>query len=178
MQEIAHSPYPVQRKVEHPPSVEATIRLVRHGLSARALERTLAYIHDHLCESFTLADLARAACISRFHFARLFRASVGSSPMEYVLKARMEAAKQMLARGDQKIAATAAALGFFDQSHFTRTFRRITGVSPGAFSRLHLQIGAMDTADCPDGMSGKRQRRYVDMRTASPSDSSFNSPIS
>lgn len=178
MQEIAHSPYPIQKIAEHPPSEETEVRLTPHGLSARALERTLAYIHDHLCESFTLADLARAACISRFHFARLFRASVGSSPMEYVLKARMEAAKQMLARGDQKIAATAAALGFFDQSHFTRTFRRITGVSPKAFSRLHLQIGELETADHPNGMPVKRRRRHLNTRTTLPSDSSFNPPVS
>jgi len=118
----------------------------RNGLSARALERTHAYIAQHLCESFSLADLARAACISRFHFARLFRASTGDSPMEYVLKARMEAAKEMLARGDQKIATTAAALGFFDQSHFTRTFRRMTGVSPRAFSHQHMHSAAAEPA--------------------------------
>lgn len=118
--------------------------ILPHGLSARALERTHAYIREHLSESFTLADLARAACISRFHFARLFRASTGNSPMEYVLNARMAAAKEMLVRGDQKIAATAAALGFFDQSHFTRTFRRVTGVSPRAFSRLHPHPGSAE----------------------------------
>ena len=107
------------------------------GLNARALARTHAYIQAHLCQNFTLADLAQAACISRFHFARQFRSSTGHSPMEYVLKLRMEAAKEMLVRGDQKIATTAAALGFFDQSHFTRTFRRMTGFSPRTFSHLH-----------------------------------------
>jgi AraC family transcriptional regulator len=135
------------------------------------LERALGYIHEHLCESFTLTDLARAACISRFHFARLFRASVGSSPMEYVLKARMEAAKRMLVRGDQKIAATAAALGFFDQSHFTRTFRRMTGVSPRAYSRLHLQSGAVEAASCCARTPTPRGRRSAGMRMASQPDS-------
>jgi AraC family transcriptional regulator len=115
------------------------------GLSPRALSRAKAYIASHMGESFSLSDLACAACISRFHFARLFRASTGRSPMEYVLNARMEAAKTMLARGDQKIAATAAALGFFDQSHFTRTFRRVTGVSPGAYSRQQPLAAAMES---------------------------------
>ncbi|WP_162125640.1 helix-turn-helix transcriptional regulator [Pseudoxanthomonas wuyuanensis] len=144
--EAASSSSPVQAAAAAPCAAEPHTRIASHGLSARALERTLAYIHEHLCESFTLADLARAACISRFHFARMFRVSVGSSPMEYVLKTRMEAAKRMLVRGDQKIAATAAALGFFDQSHFTRTFRRFTGVSPRAFSRLHPHSGSEDPA--------------------------------
>jgi AraC-like DNA-binding protein len=157
VQEIAHSSYPAPRSAEHLSPVNASTGLAPHGLSARALERALAYIHDHLCENFTLADLARAACISRFHFARLFRASLGSSPMEYVLKTRMEAAKQMLARGDQKIAATAAALGFFDQSHFTRTFRRMTGVSPRTFSRMHSQAGALAASDCCSGISIQRR---------------------
>lgn len=104
-----------------------------------ALQRVHDYIHAHLCDGIQLDDLAAAACISRFHFARVFRASTGDSPMEYVRKLRVEAAKQMLARGDQKIAATAAALGFCDQSHFTRTFRRMTGVSPRAFSHQHMR---------------------------------------
>jgi len=142
--ETVHSPCSSKAAVRCLLPATLDARLPSNGLSARALERTHTYIHEHLCESFSLADLAREACISRFHFARLFRASTGSSPMEYVLKARMEAAKQMLARGDQKIAATAAALGFFDQSHFTRTFRRMTGVSPRAFSRLHPHPAAAE----------------------------------
>lgn len=127
------------------------------GLSPRALARAQAFIAEHLGESFSLSDLAHAACISRFHFARLFRASTGCSPMEYVLHARMAAAKQMLARGDQKIAATAAALGFFDQSHFTRTFRRVTGVSPRTFSRT-IQPTPLSTETC-HGQGQDRRRQ-------------------
>lgn len=174
MQEIAHSSHPSQRIAEHPPSVRTNARLAPHGLNERALERALGYIHDHLCENFALADLAHAACISRFHFARLFRASVGCSPMEYVLKARMEAAKQMLARGDQKIAATAAALGFFDQSHFTRTFRRMIGISPRAFSRLQLQAGATEPFPLAAGRFVPHGPQLPGMDTTGEPDSSPN----
>jgi AraC family transcriptional regulator len=96
----------------------------------RALRRACDYIEAHLGDGFTLTDLAQQACVSRFHFARLFRAGTGSSPMAYVQRRRIDRAKSMLASGERKIAHTAAALGFFDQSHFTRTFRRMTGVSP------------------------------------------------
>ncbi len=110
------------------------------GLSERALARALHYIDRHIGDAFSLADVAGAACISRFHFARLFRISTGQSPMEYVLAKRIALAKEQLTRGPQKISATAASLGFFDQSHFTRTFRRMTGYSPREFCRLHTPV--------------------------------------
>lgn len=106
------------------------------GLNRRALEKAYAYIEDHLGEHFTLEDLAHAACVSRFHFARAFRSSTGYSPMAYLLKSRIERAKEILAYGEQKICETAVSLGFFDQSHFARSFRRQTGFSPREFVRL------------------------------------------
>ncbi|MEL1264031.1 AraC family transcriptional regulator [Pseudoxanthomonas putridarboris] len=109
-------------------------------MSPRALARALDHIERHIGENLSLAEIAGAACISRFHFARLFRISTGQSPMEYVLRKRIALAKEQLARGPQKISATAAALGFFDQSHFTRTFRRMTGYSPREFSLLHAPV--------------------------------------
>lgn len=107
------------------------------GLNHKALQRAVEFIDRHLSDSIGLADIANAACISRFHFARLFRVSTGRSPMEYVLDKRIALAKELLAHRRQKISVTAATLGFFDQSHFTRTFRRATGLSPREFSRLH-----------------------------------------
>jgi AraC family transcriptional regulator len=110
---------------------------VTHGLRPRALDRAHAYIETHIGERFTLADLAGAACVSRFHFSRLFRTSTGMSPMDYVLKLRIELAQGMLMAEERKISAMAAELGFFDQSHFTRSFRRVTGMSPREFARRH-----------------------------------------
>jgi transcriptional regulator GlxA family with amidase domain len=105
------------------------------SLSPRALARVRTYVDAHLRDTITLTDLAAAACISRFHFARLFRASTGASPMQYVRHARVAAAKTMLAQENPSICAVAVELGFFDQSHFTRTFRRVTGMPPGRFKR-------------------------------------------
>ena len=103
------------------------------ALGERAFQRADAFIARHLGEPLTLADIAAAACISRFHFARLFRARTGYSPMAYVMRLRLERAREMLAREDHCIADTAAALGFYDQSHFTRTFRRAHGIPPRVF---------------------------------------------
>ena len=111
------------------------------GLSRRALNRAHSYIAENLGERFTLDDLARQAGVSRFHFARLFRVSTGDSPMAYLLKSRVERAKQMLLHEERPVCEIAAALGFCDQSHLTRTFRRMTGLTPREFARLHGVVG-------------------------------------
>lgn len=110
------------------------------GLSRRALTRACNYIAANLGERFTLDDLARQAGVSRFHFARLFRVSTGDSPMAYLLKSRVERAKQMLLQDDRPVCEIAAALGFCDQSHLTRTFRRMTGLTPREFARQHGEV--------------------------------------
>ena len=141
------SPVPVPARDRRAALPSGSARLDRHevqasarGLSPRALGRALDYIERHIGDTITLADIASAACISRFHFARLFRVSTGRSPMEFVLAKRIALAQEQLARGPQKISATAASLGFFDQSHFTRTFRRMTGYSPREFCHLHAPV--------------------------------------
>jgi AraC family transcriptional regulator len=106
-----------------------------NGLNPRTLQKTLNYIREHLSDSISLEDLARVACISQFHFARQFRLSTGLSPIAFILKARVEAARELLCRGEQKISTLAVALGFFDQSHFSRAFRRVTGLAPRQYAR-------------------------------------------
>jgi len=130
----------------------------RQGLNPKALARARAFIEAHIGESFTLGDLAAAACISRFHFARLFRVSTGRSPMEYVLQVRIERAKKTLAEGQQKISAAAAEFGFFDQSHFTRSFRRMTGLSPREFMRMHLD-NSFDASPRQQSAASRNRRR-------------------
>lgn len=103
------------------------------GFSSRTRRRISDYIERRVAERFTLTDMAEVACMSRFHFTRMFRHTFGASPMEYVLRERIERAKPMLLDNRQSIADIAAALGFYDQSHFTRWFRRVTGRSPTQF---------------------------------------------
>lgn len=119
--------------IEARPQVRSTV--VPRGLSRRALTQALDFMERNVGEDVCLNDVARAACVSRWHFARLFRISTGNSPMGYLLRLRIERAKTFLAAGDQTVCTIALKLGFFDQSHFSRTFRRITGVSPSEFAR-------------------------------------------
>jgi AraC family transcriptional regulator len=107
----------------------------RGGLPGGALRRVRAYIDDHIGQRISLDELARQAGVSRFHFARQFRLSTGESPMQYLRRVRVERSMSILQSRGTTIAEVAAKLGFSDQSHFTRIFGRLVGVSPGSFAR-------------------------------------------
>ncbi len=108
----------------------------------RAVQRAIEHIERHLCEPLTAGELAAVACMSRYHFARVFRAATGRSPMEYLRERRILRAQALLREGRQKISEIAYDLGFFDQSHFVRRFRHATGYTPANFARRHA--GAAD----------------------------------
>jgi AraC family transcriptional regulator len=98
------------------------------------------YIDSHIGERISLDELARQAGVSRFHFARQFRLSTGESPMEHLRRVRIERSKSILQARGSTIAEVAARLGFSDQSHFTRIFGRLVGVSPGSFARSDQRL--------------------------------------
>ncbi|CAD0335132.1 helix-turn-helix transcriptional regulator [Xanthomonas hortorum] len=100
----------------------------------RAVARAMHYIDTHLCEPISVAQLAGAACMSRFHFARVFREVVGASPMEYLRGRRIERAQVLLRERRHSISQIATDLCFFDQSHFVRSFRHATGCTPARFA--------------------------------------------
>jgi AraC family transcriptional regulator len=106
-------------------------------LSADVLRRVVEHVEDHLGERISLDQLAALAGKSRFHFARQFRISTGLSPMGYVRQARIERASAILRERNTTIARVAVSLGFADQSHFTRTFGRVIGISPQSFTERH-----------------------------------------
>ena len=106
----------------------------QRGLSARRLKAVLGYIREHLHAALTLRDLAAVAHLSPYHFARRFKESTGLSPHQYVIARRIEWAKELL-RGEEdlSLAQVAARVGFWDQGHFTRHFKRLVGVTPRRF---------------------------------------------
>jgi transcriptional regulator GlxA family with amidase domain len=109
--------------------------------SAR-LHRVRVFIDEHMHEQLEVADLASIAGLSRFHFIRLFRIDTGESPRKYLLRARINRAKQMLMTSELAIGDVALQLGFYDNSHFANSFRRFFGISPSEFVRRQLKRGA------------------------------------
>jgi AraC family transcriptional regulator len=112
------------------PAGEMSARLSERALHHRNLAVVLDYIHSHPTEELALDDLARMARLSAFHFSRLFKASTGLTPHQYVLRWRVEESKRLLRNSRMEIADIAQRLRFSDQSHFTSLFRKLTGATP------------------------------------------------
>lgn len=96
---------------------------------AGATRRARDYLCDHRCDAVTLDELAAVAGISRFRLLRAFKKRYGVPPHAFQIQLRIEQARTML-RGGIHPAQVSAEMGFYDQSHFGRHFRRIVGVTP------------------------------------------------
>jgi len=105
------------------------------GLSPTALRLVKDYIYQHPGTDLKLADLSKLANLSVCYFSTLFKASTGQSVHQYVLEQRIVEAKRLLLKGNLTLAEIADAVGFADQSHFTRAFKRIVGTTPGAIRK-------------------------------------------
>jgi AraC family transcriptional regulator len=105
-------------------------------LDRRRLRRVLDYMTAHFEEDVGLNDLAEAACLSPFHFMRVFRNTMGVPPHRYLSRMRLERAKTLLSLKEVPIAQIALACCFSSQSNFTRAFHRATGSTPQAYRSL------------------------------------------
>jgi AraC family transcriptional regulator len=103
------------------------------GLPRKKLVCAVEYIQDQLGTDLTVSGIAQAICMSPYHFMRLFKKSTGQSPHQYVIEARVRKAKELLATGKLTIREAALYVGFADQSHLTRHFKRVFGIPPGTF---------------------------------------------
>jgi AraC family transcriptional regulator len=104
--------------------------LGRGSLGQRALLRIRDYILAHLGDPIEVAELAKLAGRSPFHFTRVFARSVGMTPHRYVVHLRVQAAIDRVRQGHAGLAEIAADTGFADQSHLSRWIRRVHGVAP------------------------------------------------
>ncbi|GAA3956841.1 helix-turn-helix transcriptional regulator [Allohahella marinimesophila] len=102
-------------------------------LSRQQVRLLQAHIDAALPENLTLERMADWVNMSPFHFARLFRASIGCAPYQYVLEQRLIRARDLLRQSGQKITVIALLCGFGDHSHFSRAFRKRFGVTPSQY---------------------------------------------
>lgn len=103
------------------------------ALSYDKLNRVLDLVDDRWADDIGLDELAAEACLSPFHFARLFQKATGLSPHRYVTERRVREAKAKLAEGRLSLVEIALQSGFGSQGNFNRIFRKHTGLTPGQF---------------------------------------------
>jgi len=103
------------------------------GLPKYKLRQVLEYINANLECDIKLVDLAELVGMSQYYFCQLFKQSIGIAPYQYVIQQRVERAKQLLKCRDVAISEVALVCGFANQSHFTKHFRKLTGITPKAY---------------------------------------------
>jgi AraC-like DNA-binding protein len=109
------------------------LELSRVGLVDRRIRRAVELMHAQLHEDVPLEEMAAAAFLSPFHFARLFKKVTGTTPHAYLAALRLERARTLLATTDLSIIEVSARVGYTSPSHFAKAFRQATGLSPRAF---------------------------------------------
>lgn len=105
------------------------------ALAPWQLRRVTEYFVAHLADDVQLQTVSDLVSLSRSYFSRAFKTSTGLAPHQWVLQARIAKAKQLLLDTKLPLAQIAIDIGFADQAHFTRMFRRAVGQSPGAWQR-------------------------------------------
>lgn len=104
------------------------------GCDVKALNeivrRALDFVEVNYSSNISLTDMANYSCCSRYHFSRLFKKVTGFSPYEYLVKYRMNKAKNLLRSTEKTVEEIAGIVGFGSNSNFIRTFRELEGMTP------------------------------------------------
>lgn len=109
------------------------LELSRVGLVDRRIRLAVELMHAHLDRDLPLDEIASAAHLSPFHFARLFKKLTGTTPHAYLASLRATRAQALLAGTDLSVTEIGARVGYMSSSHFAKAFRQATGISPRAY---------------------------------------------
>jgi AraC family transcriptional regulator len=100
------------------------------------MQHLIEFVEENLDGDLSLTRMATEAAVSPVHLPQAFKAAIGQSPHQYVLRRRIECAKELLRNSDVPIAEVALSTGFSSQSHLSNWFKRIVGVSPATYRRM------------------------------------------
>jgi AraC-like DNA-binding protein len=106
----------------------------RLGQEKKAIQQVRDYIDEHFAESVTLNTLAQHVSLSPYYLLRVFRAEVGMPPYAYLESVRIGHTQQLIKAG-KPLSEVSAEVGFSSQSHMTRQFKKIIGVTPGQYAQ-------------------------------------------
>ena len=108
------------------------------GLPRYKLRHAIQFIRENIDKDISFHDIAAHLKMSAFHFARMFRHATGDSPHQYIVRCRVDRAKELLAETKLPITDVAFEVGYKTQSHFTTCFGKLVGVTPAAFRAARL----------------------------------------
>jgi len=111
----------------------------RGGLTPARLRRVTELVHAKIEDELSLDEMAESAGLSTAHFSQMFRKSTGESPHQFVLRHRVQRAKEMLRAAEVRMLDVAVACGFKTQQHFARVFRQLCGASPTEYRQELLR---------------------------------------
>lgn len=116
--------------------VEVGASTPRPRTSIQRVDDLAGRLTEEYARDWTLDEMARHAGMSRFHFCREFKTRFGTSPRQFLVRRRLEIAKQELAHGNASVTAVALAAGFGSSSQFSKDFKRVFGVAPSDWSKI------------------------------------------
>jgi AraC family transcriptional regulator len=126
--------------LEHYTTTRPNLReCVAGQLPQYKLQQVIDYIDAYLDRDLSLKELANVVQMSPHYFSQLFKSTTGITPHQYVLRCRIEQAKNLMRQGKLSIAEIATKVGFVDQSHLHRHFKRLMGVTPKTFLQEFYQ---------------------------------------
>ena len=141
-----------------------SVQTYRGGLGSGRLRRIKEFVDAKMEDDLTLCEMAQSVELSTAHFSRMFRKSTGESPHQFLLRQRVERAKEMLRSADARVMDVAVACGFKTQQHFAQAFRHMCGASPTGYRQEFLgdettiarETCSPDTPDlCSPGSAAK-----------------------
>ena len=103
--------------------------------SSGPVRECICFMHENLSAKLSVADIAARVHVSPSRLSHLFKAETGMSIMSYLVRARLDEAKRLLASPDTSVAQVAEQVGFADAAHFSRSFKRAQGISPSDYRR-------------------------------------------
>jgi len=115
-----------------------SVQTYRGGLGSARLRRIKEFVHAKIEDDLTLCEMAQSVELSTAYFSRMFRKSTGETPHQFLLRQRVERAKEMLRSPDARVMNVAVACGFKSQQHFAQVFRHLCGASPTEYRQESL----------------------------------------
>jgi AraC family transcriptional regulator len=116
--------------MQHYSARKPILQEYKDGLPKYKFRKVIDYINAHLEQDLSLIELAALVQMSPHYFSHLFKQSMGISAHQYVIRCRVERAKNLLLQGNASIAEVAYKVGFANQSHLNRHFKRLLGITP------------------------------------------------